>query len=124
MKAINIKDEEKLLVELEQQQKRIKVRRIDDIGLLKSVCEKTIEALLKMGIYRKDLVGAKFTYVNGYSGGSLSGRKSTFFDFEIRSSGVFVTSIYRHFCDRSEGVDFVNQNELQHIFAKKPVQII
>lgn len=107
---ISVKNTTKIQDTLDLVQARSRTRNINSEDVIKT-CKTACKALKILGLLRPEMVGAKFTFVNGIGrvASSYSGiPQSTHFDFEIGKNAIFVTAIYRTYCNVNKKIKFLN----------------
>lgn len=107
---INVKNTTKIQDTLDLVQARSRTRNINSEDVIKT-CKTACKALKILGLLRSEMVGAKFTFVNGIGRVASSYRgvpQSTHFDFEIGKNAIFVTSVYRTYCNVNKKIKLLN----------------
>ncbi len=115
---INVKNTEKINIALDDMQSRARVRLTTAIDVSETI--KIIEdRLIVLRVPKKAWVGIKITnrMLEQFPGAYKGHPESTHFTVERFSSGWFLTSTERDWCDLSgESLHFANQSEYQHLY--------
>ena len=122
---INVKNTSKIQAALDLVQIRSRTRTIDSEDVVET-CRTVYKALKALGMFRPEMVGAKFTFVNGIGrvASSYSGiPQSTHFDFEIGKNTIFVTAIYRTYCNVNKKIKFLNLDAFRDVRHKDDVRL-
>lgn len=107
---INIKNTAKIQAALDVVQARSRTRTIDPDDVVKT-CKLACKAFKEIGLLRTEIAGAKLTFVNGIGRVASSYKgipQSTHFDFEIGKREIFLTAIYRSYCNINKKIKFQN----------------
>lgn len=122
---INVKNTAKIQDTLDLVQARSRTRNINSEDVIKT-CKTACKALKTLGLLRSEMVGAKFTFVNGIGHVSSSYYgipQSTHFDFEIGKNTIFVTAIYRTYCNINKKIKFLNLDAFREASNKDDVRL-
>lgn len=122
---INVKNTSKIQAALDLVQVRSRTRNINSEDVIKT-CKTACKTLKTLGLLRSEMVGAKFTFVNGIGrvASSYSGvPQSTYFDFEIGTNAIFVTAVYRTYCNVNKKIKFLNLGAFREVSHKDDARL-
>lgn len=122
---INVKNTAKIQATLDIVQIRSRTRTISSEDVVET-CKTAFKALKALGMYRTEMEGAKFTFFNGIGRVASSYQgipQSTHFDFEIGKKSIFVTAIYRNYCNDNKKIKFLNLDAFREVSHKDDVRL-
>lgn len=122
---INIKNTTKIQAALDMVQARSRTRTINSDDVVKA-CKAACGAFKAIGMLRSEITGAKLTFVNGIGRVASSYKgvpQSTHFEFEIGKSAIFVTAIYRSYCNINKKIKFQNLTKFREASQQGDVRL-